>query len=67
MAEIFICFQAILGKIVTIFLLEISWILRGKTVVQYTPNYDKQNQGYCRLLLLVKKFVHYQFEPTNQD
>ena len=40
-------------------------ILRDKTMddeLMYNPNYDKQ---YCTLKLLLKKFGHFYFEPTN--
>ena len=33
----------------------------------YITNNDKQNYPFCRLKLLVEKFGHCSFIPTNQD
>ena len=33
----------------------------------YTPNYEKNNNSYCRLKLLAEKLGHSYFVLTNQD
>ena len=33
----------------------------------YITNNDKQNYPFCRLKVLVEKFGHCYFVPTNQD